>query len=147
MLTWRRIVLRYQSISWILIAGYFVLVFFPAHLHYHNENGRVSVIHENLGHLAAAHEPGSHKHETGLNVLTDLSIKVHHSWAHVFKASPDVLTRKPRDNPTPAPLFILLLIFLPIFVKQKGPRPHGPASFVCRPRYHLTPPLRAPPGC
>jgi len=139
-------ILHNQSISWVLIAAYLLLVFFPAHLHLHHDSAPASNSNENQAFAVAANEPDIHKHETHLHVLTEFSAEDHHPAAHVFRTSPDVLTATPKDNPAPVLLFILLLAVLPMFLKQAGPRPRGTLSFACRPRYHLTPPLRAPPG-
>jgi hypothetical protein len=138
MSAWRKIVLRYKSICWMLIAGFFVLAMFPAHLHYYHNDAPAQT--------AGLHEPGGHEHEVDLHVLADFSHQDHEPLAHVFKVSPDVVKRNSNDYPTPVLLFIILLTVIPVIARKSGPRPPDSSTFLFKPHHHLTPPLRAPPG-
>ncbi len=146
MSTWRNKIFRYQSITWVLIATYFALVLFPAHLHLHHEPDFGSAVHDHDAQAVSVHAPERHEHVADLHFQSYLSDDGHHAVAHVFKASPNVVTRKSSDNPAPVLLALLMLFTLPVFSRPAGPEPGGGSHHAFLTGHQLTPPLRAPPA-
>lgn len=130
MFSWRSTVLRYQSISWLLVVAIIALTLLPTHLH--------------LGHTDS-HPSASHKHTTSLHIAIDNIADDHHSDATVLSVTPDVLVKKVNDNPLLAAAILLVTLLLlavtsrPLKYATNANR-HRLSTF-----YSLTPPLRAPP--
>ena len=146
MSAWRNTIFRYQSITWVLIATYFVLVLFPAHLHYHHEQDSGSAVHDHDSQAVSVHAPERHEHIVDLHFQSNSADDVHHAAAHVFKASPNVVMQKSGNNPTPVLLALLMLFILPVFSRSTGREPGEGTHLAFLAGYQLTPPLRAPPA-
>ncbi len=128
MYIWRKMLLGYKTISYLLVAVILSLIIFPSHMHLHHEESSVS-----------------HKHAIDIHISMDQVDKSHHDDATVIDTISDVLIKKLNDNPL-AP-FILLTFVLVLAIAMRVSRHHRqnyPVHFF-KCFYHISPPLRAPP--
>lgn len=128
---WRKQVIQYKSINWLLIAAILLITFLPAHYHLH--------------HLVSD-KSSIHAHDVDLHLVIDKAEQSHHDTdIEVFPAAPDGITK----NSNPAfSLFILLailLILLPIANNRIRIRLDYSDNSLKQSYPHLSPPLRAPP--
>ena len=131
MKNWSKIINKYKSISWMLIAAILMLTFLPAHYHMH--------------HVASVNS-SHHDHVIDFHVAGEQTVPSHHAGViHSFSATPDGMLKK--TNPAFS-FFIILVLFpalLPLFTHRIRIRPGSNIIGLKQSYPHFSPPLRAPP--
>ena len=128
--------IRYKSISWLLIATVLLVAFLPAHYHLHH------IYNDDAFSSAAT----GHAHVIDLHVLTEKTGQLHHDdEATIIAASPDGIVKKSNSD---FPWFILLaivLLLVPVINKRINIQLNYRSTDPKQSYPHFTPQLRAPP--
>ena len=132
----KKIVIRYKSISWLLIAAILLVAFLPAHYHLHH------LYNDDAFSSAAT----GHAHVIDLHVLTEKTGQSHHDdETTIIAASPDGTVKKSNPEFSPFILLVIVLLSLPVLSKQKNIQLNYRSTDLKLPYPHFTPLLRAPP--
>jgi len=129
--TWRKQIIYYKSISWLLVAAFLLFTLLPAHYHLHHLFSGNSVTNTQV---------------IDLHLITDKAGQSHHDKdAKILTTAPDRMVKK--DNPELFPLILLVvsLILLPLIYCRSGHHLGFSNIRLKQFYYHFSPPLRAPP--
>lgn len=131
-----KLVIRYKSISWLLIAAILLVAFLPAHYHLHH--------HYNDDAFSSATR---HAHAIDLHVLTEKTGPSHHDddEATIIAVSPDGVVKKSNPGFSPFILLVIVLLLLPVLSKQLNIQLNYRSADLKQRYPHFTPLLRAPP--
>ena len=131
-----KLLIRYKSISWLLIATILLVAFLPAHYHLHHGYND-----ETFGSAAT-----EHTHIIDLHVLTEKTGQSHHDdEATIIALSPDGIVKKSSPDFFPFIMLAIVLLLLPALNKRIN-IPLNYRSTDPKQSYpHFTPLLRAPP--
>jgi hypothetical protein len=131
MTEWRKLMIKYQAINWLLIAAILLITLLPAHYHLHHlVNGDATSHSHNVDlHIAFAKAEESH----------------HHTDVDVFAAAPDGIRKNTSPAFSPFLLLAIWLVLLPISHYRIISRPDYGDTRPKQIHPHLSPPLRAPP--
>ena len=130
-----KLVFRYKSISWLLIAAILLVAFLPAHYHLHH-----------LYNDDAFSSATTHAHVIDLHVLTETTGQSHHDdEATILATSPDGIVKKSNPEFSPFILLVIVLLSLPVLCKQINLQLNYRSTGFKQCYPHFTPLLRAPP--
>ena len=131
----RKIVIRYKSISWLLIAAILLVAFLPAHYHLHH-------LYNNDAFSTAS----THAHIIDLHVLTETTGQSHHDdETTIISASPDGIVKKTDPDFSPFILLVIVLLLQHVLSKQINLQLNYRRTDLKQCYPHFTPLLRAPP--
>lgn len=134
--TWRKLIVNYRSISWILLVALLLLTIFPVTYHLHNEN-----------HHIAGNELISHYHTVDFHTVMDI-VELEHFDDGVQQAhagAPDSIVKKVSAQFFTIVFLAVVLSLIPYAnyrVERQSDYSH--IGHILNPLF-LSPPLRAPP--
>jgi len=128
---WRKLIIKYKSTSWLLVAAVLALTLLPAHYHVHHQSSDVT---------------SAHTHTVDLHTLSNTSSSAHHDGSEVnFAATPDGVIKKQDSIFDLSLVLTVFLVSLALLHNRTQVRPFNWYIPLKRTYLYFSPPLRAPP--
>jgi hypothetical protein len=137
---WRKQIITYKSINWLLVALILLLTLLPAHYHLHH-------LHDDDSHRTEVHGYNQgHDHAIDLHLLTNKTGQSHHDEDAInITASPDGIVKKSNPAFSPFALLVIVLALLPVSISRFRLFSDRNNTNLRHSYLHFSPPLRAPP--